>query len=119
MKRRTGIIIAALAVLGCSYVGNVEAEVMPDMAEKAYCAEAVAKDIPAQLADTRKALTVACLLGVTAFNNGMSSHDFIAITDGVIENAQKGDDYEKLAATQTATFMAEGYVFARDGGPAE
>lgn len=114
MKRITAIAIAAACLIGSCYVGTVgAAEQMPDEAAFQYCHDTVARDTPNMLPKSRDALAVACLLGVTAHLNGMSGEEFRHITDGVVAKGESGDVYKRTAATRTAVYMAEGFLYSR------
>nr|DAZ70762.1 MAG TPA: foot protein [Caudoviricetes sp.] len=114
MKRITAIAIAAACLIGSCYVGTVgAAEQMPDEAAFQYCHDTVERDTPNMLPKSRDALAVACLLGVTAHLNGMSGEEFRHITDGVVAKGESGDVYKRTAATRTAVYMAEGFLYSR------
>lgn len=108
--------MAAACLLGCSYVGTVGAsEVMPDDAAFEYCHDKVEESVPYLMEDTRNALAVSCLLGVTAHLNGMTGEEFAKVTDEVVESGQRtGDQFKRIAATRNASFMAEGFIYSRD-----
>ena len=114
MKRITAIAIAAACLVGSCYVGTVgAAEKMPDDAAFQYCHDTVERDTPDMMPKSRDALAVACLLGVTAHLNGMTGEEFKHITDGVVAKGDSGDVYKRTAATRTAVYMAEGFLYSR------
>lgn len=116
MKRRTGILVAAIAFIGCSYVGDVGASQLP-AEDIAFCDNHVAATIPAQLPTSRKAASAACQFGVSAQKTGMAPADLIKITDSVIEKAEAtGDNVQMTAAHMTGSFVLEGFLYSKNKG---